>query len=80
MYFWEDFGWIVVAIVVAVLVLGGAIGGSLALSRATCDKISEVNSHLEFKWAWQTGCMVQMPDGIWYSIDSVKYVGLNEGG
>ena len=79
MYFWDDFGEIVVIIVVAVLLLGGCVGGGLALSRATCDKVAEVNSHLEFKWAWQTGCMVKMPDGIWYSTSGVSYVGL-EGG
>lgn len=66
---------VVVLIIVAVMAL--CIGAMvMTLTPWQCDRIAAVNTDLDFTWSVATGCMVQMPDGIWYSTGQVSYVGL----
>jgi len=66
-----------VVVLVILLVVGFLVVALLvSLTPWQCDRIAAVNVDLEFTWSLATGCMVRMPDGIWYHVSRVEYVGL----
>jgi hypothetical protein len=71
---------LVFAAILIALLLIGFVGGAVltTLTSWQCDRVAEVNTELDFHWSLGTGCMVKMPDGVWYSTSSVRYVGLEE--
>ena len=65
--FWDDWGGLILAVIISIVIFAIIIGIAAWLSSASCDKIAE-QMGLPHQWSILTECMIQV-DGTWLPLD-----------
>ncbi len=72
MSFWDDWGEVIIAIVVVVVIIGCMLGGAVMYERAQCYAKTQ-SMGFESKWSLLGTCQIEVTPGKWIPLDTYYF-------